>query len=108
MPSPGPKDGKRRDMRSFHDTATLHLRALKAMKLDVYDLFVTAVLISKLEKSTFRDWRKYSDGMEGIPTYPELLKYMLRSMYGVPIPCHFLLAFYSVAWSPFSVLHTLR
>ena len=46
------------------------------MKLDVFDSFVTAVLASRLEKSTAREWRKYSDGAEGIPPYSELLKYI--------------------------------
>ena len=49
---PVPKYGNCRDMRSFHNTATLHPRALKAMKLDVDDLFVTAVLTSRIEKNT--------------------------------------------------------
>ena len=74
---PVPKDGNCKELLSFHDTATLHLRALKAMKLDDFDSFVTAVLVSRLEKTTAREWRKYSDGAEGIPPYSDLLKYIV-------------------------------
>ena len=42
----------------------------------MFDSFVTAVLASRLEKTTAREWRKYSDGVEGIPPYLELLKYI--------------------------------
>ena len=34
------REGNCKELRSFHDTATLHLRALKSMKLDVFDSFV--------------------------------------------------------------------
>ena len=46
------RGGNCRDMCCFHDTATLHTRALKAMKLDTFDSFVTAILATRLEKAT--------------------------------------------------------
>ena len=73
---PIPKDGNCKELCSFHDIATLHLHALKAMKLDDFDSFITAVLASRLEKATAREWRKYTDGAEGIPPYSDLLKYI--------------------------------
>ena len=35
------RNGNCKELRSFHDTATLRLRALKATKLDGLDLFVS-------------------------------------------------------------------
>ena len=54
---PIPKDGNCKDQHSFHDAATLHLRALRAMKLDDFDSIITAILASRLEKATAREWR---------------------------------------------------
>ena len=42
------RDGNCRHMCTFHDTATVYLRALKAMKLNVFDSFVMAMLSSRL------------------------------------------------------------
>ena len=67
------RDGNYKELGSFHDTATLHLRVLKAMKLNEFDSFVMVVLASRLE-NTAREWQKYSDGVEGIPPYSELWK----------------------------------
>ena len=52
--------------------------------LDEFDSFVTAVLVSRLEKTTAREWWKYSNGMEGISPYTKLLKYIdLQACFGL-------------------------
>ena len=69
-------DGNSKEMRRFHDVANQHLRAMRNMKHDEFDTFISAFLELKFNKATSREWQKFSLDQEGIPSYDVLLKFV--------------------------------
>lgn len=70
------KDGSGKQLRRFHDTVQQHSRALKAMKEEPTDSFITALFELKLDKDTMFHWQKASQETEAIPHYDDLLKFL--------------------------------
>ena len=60
----------------FGDTLNqqIHVHALKAMKCDCFNTFITAAAELRLNQSVTCKWQKFSQDCESVPLYSELLK----------------------------------
>ena len=60
----------------MHDTASQHLRALKAMNYEPCGSFITSVLELKLDANTTFEWQKHSQDSEKVPHFTALLEFI--------------------------------
>jgi len=72
---PNLNDGSGKEIRCFHDTVQLHLRALTTMKEEPTGSLITVLLELKLDKETMLEWQKASQDTDRIPHYESLLKF---------------------------------
>ena len=54
------KNGSGKEIHRLHDIANQHTRALKAAKQDSYESLMTAILESKMDSNTMKEWQRYS------------------------------------------------
>ena len=76
LEAPPLKDGSAKELRHLHDTLNQHLRALKAMEHDCFEMFITAATELKFNQSAMREWQKFSRDCESVPPYSALLKFL--------------------------------
>ena len=66
--APSLKDGNGGELRRMHDTANLHIRAIKAMDYSPWTS-VTSVWEAKLDQTTMFEWQKHSQGSKEMLDY---------------------------------------
>ena len=76
LEAPPNKDGSAKELRRLHDTLNQHVRALKSMKYDSFDTFITAAAELKFNQSAMREWQKFCRDCESVPPYSALLKFL--------------------------------
>ena len=70
------KNGSGEEICRLHDVANKHVCALKVVKQDSYDSLLMAIVESKLDNSTMKEWLKYSQDQKKTPPYTEILKFL--------------------------------
>ena len=73
------KEGSGKELRSLHDVAQQHLRALKAMKYEPSGPFITSLIELKQDTNTMFEWQKFSQESDSMPHYDDLAFINLRA-----------------------------
>ena len=70
------KSGGGKEVRRLHDITNQHSCPLKVVKQDSFNSLLRAIIKSKIDSSTMKEWQKYSRDQKA-PPYQEILKNVL-------------------------------
>ena len=70
------KEGNGKELRSLHDTAQQHIRALKCMGHEPSKTFLTSLLQLKLDQTTRFEWQKHNQSEADVALYTDLLEFI--------------------------------
>ena len=76
LEAPPLKNGSTKELCRLHDTLNQHLRALKAMKHDCFETFITAAAERNFNQLAVREWQKFSCDCDSVPPYSTFLKFL--------------------------------
>ena len=70
------KDGTGKELRRLHGTILQHTRALKTMRHEPSETFLTSLIELKLDPSTLFEWQKHTQSQTDVPKYDDLLSFI--------------------------------
>ena len=70
------KNGSEKEICRLYDAATLHYRALKAAKADLFETLLTVILQQKLDEKTRLKWAEFNSNSNNVPSSMEFLKFL--------------------------------
>ena len=73
---PALKESSGKELRQLHDTASWHLRALKAMNHEPFGSFITSMLELKLDVNMTFEWQKHSQDSKKVPHFTAFLEFI--------------------------------
>ena len=74
------KEGSGKELRTLHDTAQQHIRALKCMGHEPSRTFLTSLLQLKLDPTTRFEWQRHNQSKVDVASYTDLLDFVHRPL----------------------------
>ena len=70
------KEGNCKELRTLHDTAQQHIRALKCMGHEPSKTFLTSLMQLKLDQTTRFEWQRHHQSESDVSSYIDLLEFI--------------------------------
>ena len=74
--APAVKDDSGKELQCLHDGCSQYLRALKVMKCEPYEAFITSLTEMKVDESTMFERQRHSQNQPDMPHYMEILEFI--------------------------------